>query len=346
MVMKCKRDSDGRSINKRSIQVLRQQAVKAVGRGESATSVAATLGVNVRTVFRWLSNFACGGQNALLTKFSPGRPPKVTPEEMRWIAAAVRDKSPQQMKFEFGLWTLSLIGEMIWRQFGKRLTKPSVGRIMRILGFTPQRPLYRAWQQDPVMVEKWQAEDFPRLRTEAKQAGALIYFADEAGVRSDYHAGTTWAPCGRTPVVKATGRRFGLNVISAVSARGDFRFMVHEGTVTAVVFREFLKRLMLGTKQPIILVVDGHPTHKAKLVKEYVEQQQGKLKLVYLPPYSPQLNPDEQVWGYVKSRVAKQLPENKDQLKQLLVSVLRRLQKLPLLVAAFFRHPECRYALP
>lgn len=323
---------------------MRQQAVKAVGRGESVTSVAAAFGVNIRTVFRWLSDFACGGQNALLAKSIPGRPPKVTSEEMRWIAETVRDKTPQQMRFEFGLWTLSLIGEVIWRQFGKRLTKPSVGRIMRILGFTPQRPLYRAWQQDPVMVEQWQTEAFPRLRAEAKKVGAMIYFADEAGVRSDYHAGTTWAPCGQTPVVKATGRRFGMNVISAVSARGDFRFMVHEGTVTAVVFREFLKRLMAGAKQPIFLVVDGHPTHKAKLVKEYVAQQQGKLKLVYLPPYSPQLNPDEQVWGYVKSRVAKQVPENQVELKQFLVSALRRLQKLPWVVAGFFRHPECRYA--
>jgi transposase len=344
MAMKCKRDSDGRSIDNISLQVMRQQAVKAVGNGQTVNSIAAAFGVNIRTVFRWLSDFACGGQKALLAKAIPGRPPKVTLEEMRWIAETVRDKTPLQMKFEFGLWTLSLIGEVIYRQFGKRLTKPSVGRIMRILGFTPQRPLYRAWQQDPVLVEKWQTEDFPRLRAEAKRAGAVIYFADEAGVRSDYHAGTTWAPCGVTPVVKATGRRFGMNVISAVSARGDFRFMVQEGTVTAVVFREFLKRLMAGAKQPIFLVVDGHPIHKAKLVKDYVEQQQGQLKLVYLPPYSPQLNPDEQVWGYVKSRVAKQLPENKVDLKQRVIGVLRRLQKLPQVVESFFRHPECRYA--
>ncbi len=343
--MKCKRDSDGRAIDHISLQVMRQQAVKAVMGGQSATNVAAAMGVNIRTVFRWLSDFACGGQNALLAKTISGRPPKVTSEELRWIAETVRDKSPWQMKFEFGLWTLSLIGEVIYRQFGKRLTKPSVGRIMRILGFTPQKPLDRAWQQDPVLVEKWQAEEFPALQAEAKQAGAVIYFADEAGVRSDFHAGTTWAPCGKTPIVKATGRRFGLNLISAVSARGDFRFMVHEESVTAKVFREFLRRLMQGAQQPIILVVDGHPIHKAKLVKDYVAEQDGRLKLVYLPPYSPQLNPDEQVWGYVKPRVAKQLPENKIELKRLVVGALRHLQKLPDLVKSFFHHPECRYAM-
>jgi transposase len=296
MAMQCKRDSDGRSIDNISLQVMRQQAVKAVRNGQTVNTVAAAFGVNIRTVFRWLSDFASGGQKALLAKPIPGRPPKVTAEEMRWLAEMVRDKTPLQMQFEFSLWTLSLIGEVLHRRFGKRLTKPSVGRIMRILGFTPQRPLYRAWQQDPVRVEQWQAEDLPRLRAEAKRAGAVIYFADEGEVRSDYHAGTTWAPCRVTPVVKATGRRFGMNVIAAVRARGDFRFMVQEGTVTAVVFREFLQRLMAGAKQPVFLVVDGHLIHKAKLVKDYVEQQQGRLKLVYLPPYSPQLNPDEQVW--------------------------------------------------
>jgi transposase len=135
-------------------------------------------------------------------------------------------------------------------------------------------------------------------------------------------------------------------MISAISSKGDFRFMIQEGTVTAQVFRDFLKRLMVGAKQPIILVVDGHPIHKSKLVKTFVEEQNGKLKLVVLPPYSPQLNPDEQVWGWVKPRVIKQLPQNMAELKRLVMSSLRRLQKLPDVVRSFFRHPDCQYALP
>lgn len=193
-------------------------------------------------------------------------------------------------------------------------------------------------------MEKWQAEDFPALKAEAKRTGAVIYFADEAGVCSDFHAGTTWAPVGPTPTVKTTGRRYGLNLISAVSARGDFRFMVQEGNVTAEVFVEFLKRLLRGAEQPIILVVDGHPIHKAKTVKTFVEQLQGRLKLAYLPSYAAQLNPDEQVWGYIKPRVAKQVPENKIKLKKLVQSAMHRLQKLPHVVKSFFSHPECRYA--
>lgn len=342
--MKCKRDSDGRGLDRHSLQVMRQQAIKAVGNGQTVKSVAQAFGVNIRSVFRWLSAFASGGQKALLAKAATGAKAKVSAEEMRWIAETVRDKTPQQLKFECGLWTLSLIGEVIYRQFGKRLSKPSVSRILRILGFTPQRPLYRAWQQDVVWVEKWCAEEFPKLKAEAKRAGAVIYFADEAGIRSDYHAGTTWAPCGQTPVVKATGRRFGLNLLSAVSGRGDFRFMVHEGAVTAQVFVEFLKRLLVGSLQPIYLVVDGHPIHKAKRVREFVKAQEDRLRLVFLPPYSPHLNPDEQVWGRVKARVAKQLPQNFEELKSRVIRALRRLQKLPQVVQSFFQHPDCQYA--
>src|SRR6059058_1969186 len=119
--MKCKRASDGRKLDHHSLQVMRQQAIKAVREGQSVANVAAAYGVNVTTVFRWLAKFADGGQNALLAKPIPGRPPKVSAEEMRWIALAVKDNTPQQFKFEFGLWTLALMRELINRQFGKSL---------------------------------------------------------------------------------------------------------------------------------------------------------------------------------------------------------------------------------
>jgi transposase len=344
MAMKCKRESDGRKLNHVALEAMRLQAVKAVRGGSTVDSVAKAFGMNIRTLFRWLSAYASGGQEALRAKPVPGRPCKVSEEEMRWIAQTVRDKTPLQMKFEFGLWTLSLIQALILRQFGKPLSLGTVRRVMWLLGFTAQKPLYRAWQQDAVLVEKWRTEEYPKLQAEAKRCGAVIYFADESGMRSDHHAGRTWAPSGETPTVETTGRRFSLNMISAISAKGEMRFMLHEGSVNAEVFLEFLQRLMRSAKQPIILVLDGHPIHKATKVKKYVEKQAGRLKLVYLPPYSPQLNPDEQVWGYVKTRVAKKLPQNKAQLETYLRAVLKRLQKLPDIVRSFFRHPDCQYA--
>lgn len=323
---------------------MRQQAVKAVHEGQHPANVAAAFGVATRTVYDWLAKFADGGQTALLAKPIPGRPSKVSADEMRWLAAAVKDHTPLQFQLESGLWTLSLMRELIHRQFGKSLALASVSRIMKLLGFTVQKPLYQAWQQDAALVRQWDTETFPAIQAEAAAVGATIYFADESGIRSDYHTGTTWAPCGETPVVEVTGRRFSLNMISAVSPRGDFRFMTHAGSVTGGVFKTFLQRLMVGATRPVFVIVDGHPIHKSKLVKDYVASLEGRLKLFYLPPYSPHLNPDEQVWAHVKREVSKRFVQSKDHMKRLALGALRRIQKLPNLVKSFFQQPECQYA--
>lgn len=341
--MKCKRSSDGRKFDHHTLQTMRQQAVRAAREGQHPADIAAAFGVSARAVYDWLAKFADGGQSALLAKPIPGRPPKVNAEEMRWIANAVKDNTPLQFKFDFGLWTLSLIRELINRQFDKTLSLASVSRIMKLLGFTAQKPLYQAWQQDATLVRQWESETFPAIKTEARAVRATIYFADESGIRSDYHTGTTWAPCGQTPVVEVTGRRFSFNMISAVSPRGDFRFMIHEGSVTAEVFKTFLKRLMVGATTPVFVIVDGHPIHKSKLVKDYVASLEGQLKLFILPPYSPHLNPDEQVWAHVKRDVSKRFVQSKDGMKRLALGALRRIQKLPDLVRSFFRQPECQY---
>jgi transposase len=342
--MKCKRSSGGRKLDHHTLQVMRQQAVKAVREGQSVANVAAAYGLSIRTIFSWLAKFADGGQNALLAKPISDHPPKISADEMRWIAQAVRDNSPQQFKFEFGLWTLSLIGELIKRQFGKSLALASLSRVMKLLGFSVQKPLYQARQQDAKLVQQWEAETYPAIKAQVRAEGATIYFADEAGIRSDYHTGTTWAPVGETPVVTVTGRRFSFNMISAVSPRDDFRFMIHEGSVTSATFKEFLTRLMIGATKPVFVVVDDHPIHKSKLVKDYVALLDSQLKLFYLPPYSPQLNPDEQVWAHFNRQVSRRLVQNSDDMKKLALGALRRIQKLPELVKSFFRQPECQYA--
>lgn len=344
--MKCKRDSDGRQLDHVSLQTMRIRAVAAVKRGELVSSVAATFGVNERSVYRWLAAYSSGGQQALQAKPIPGRPTKLKDKHLRWLASMVRNTTPQQHRFEFALWTLTLIGEVIERQFALKLSRSALGRAMAVLGFTPQRPLRRARERDPVLVERWEREDYPAIAAEAKRVGARVFFADEAGMRSDHHAGTTWAPMARTPTVPTTGQRFGINMLSAVAADGRFFFMLHEGRVTAEVFVDFCERLLHDQgDRPVFLVVDGHSTHKARLVRAFVAAQQGRLKLFVLPPYSPHLNPDEQVWGNVKARVAKQSVANKLDLKQKLLGALERLRALPNLIAGFFRHPHCRYIL-
>ena len=195
------------------------------------------------------------------------------------------------------------------------------------------------------MVRRWLEKDYPAIRRRAKREKAQIFFADEAGVRSDYHSGTTWGRRGHTPVVSSTGARFGANLISAISAQGQLRFMLTKGRVTAAVFIEFLKRLLVNATTPIFVVVDGHPTHRAKSVARFVAAQEGQLALFFLPPYSPELNPDEYVWNDLKAHgTGRQMITSLGQLRQMILSHMRQLQKLPALVRSFFHAPTTRYA--
>jgi transposase len=338
------RENDGRRLDHQTLEEMRMRAVAAVEAGRHPEDVAATLGMARSTVFGWIAKYRDGGKQALKARPVPGRPPTLSAEQLGRLYALITGVDPRQLQFEFALWTREMIAELIRREFEVRLSPSAVGRLLRRLGLSPQRPLWRAWQADPEAVERWKTEDFPAIRAQAKKDGATIYFADEAGLRSDYHAGTTWAPTGHTPIVKATGARHSLNMVSAVSAQGRLRFSTYTGSFTAERFIEFCKKLLHDTDRPVYLVVDGHPTHKAKAVKKFVASTDGQLTLFILPAYSPQLNPDEWVWKNVKhDRVGRTSVTNTDDFTAKITSALRRLQKKPHLVRAFFADPDLRY---
>ena len=342
------RENDGRKLDHRTLEVLRLRAVQQVAAGAHPEQVAAALGMHRKTVYGWLAKVRVGGRQALLARPVPGRPRKLSVEQLRKLYALVTGADPRQLQFDFGLWTRDMVRVLIEREFGVALSVTSVGRLLRDLGLSPQRPLWRAWQADPDAVARWKSEEFPAIRAAAKAEGATVYFADEAGIRSDYHAGTTWAPVGKTPVVKATGARHSLNMISAVTAQGLLRFATYTGSFTADRFIEFCTKLLADTERAtgrgVYLIVDGHPVHRAKKVKTFVASTNGRLKLFVLPAYSPQLNPDEWVWKNVKhDRVGRTSAKSREQFIALIRSALRRLQRRPHLVRGFFADPDLAY---
>ena len=325
---------------------IRVCAVRRILDGISVKEVADFLGKSKQAVHAWVRQYNAGGFEGLAGSKSLGANPKLTEKQLQWLKRTLSSKSPLQFMFDFGLWTREIIRELIQKKFGVRLAITSVGAILRKLGLTPQKPLYRAMEQNPERVEKWLKKDYPQIRKIAKKAGATILFADEAGIRSDYHSGTTWGIKGMTPVIESSGSRVSCNMISAVSARGNMRFMVTTKRVNADVFIEFLSRLLKNAKNPIYLIVDGHPTHRSRKTTKYVEAQSGKLKLFFLPPYSPELNPDELVWNQVKNHdIGRRQISSRDELIACAKRALRSLQRNVSKVRSCFESPTTRYAL-
>ena len=338
------RENDGRKLDHKTLEAIRVRAVRQVAEGSHPADVADALGMNRSTVYAWLAKHREGGEAALAAKPVPGRPAKLSGRQLARLYTLIVGKDPRQLSFGFALWTREMVREVIRREFGVRLSVVSVGRLLRKLGLSPQRPVWQAWQQDPDAVARWKATEFPAIRAEAARVGATIWFADEAGVRSDYHAGTTWAPTGQTPVVKSTGARHSVNLVSAVTAKGALRFAAYEGRFTADSFIDFCQRLLHDSDGPVFLVVDGHPTHRAKKVKQFVAATDGQLQIFTLPGYSPHLNPDEWVWKNIKAdRIGRAGVASNADLKAKATSALRRLQQMPHIVRGFFADPHLRY---
>lgn len=340
------RTNDGRKLDHKTLEEIRKRAVERVQAGESPEVVVRTLGFHRSCIYDWLARYRAGGWDGLKAKPLAGRPKKITGTQIRRLYQAIVGKTPLQHRFEFALWTLRLVQWLIYEDLGLKLSRASVARLLKQMGLSCQRPLFRAMEQNAERVEKWKREQYPQIQKLAKESGAEIWFEDESGVRSDYHGGTTWAPKGQTPVVRATGVRYRYNMISAVTARGELRFMLTKKRVTAPIFVVFLQRLMKGMKRPVFLIVDSHPVHRSVKVQKYVASTKGRLQLFFLPPYSPELNPDEQVWAEVKAKgIGRRIITSSSQMFRTLLGLLRSLQRTPRKIRAFFGHPETRYTL-
>jgi transposase len=340
------RTNDARRLDHATLEAMRQRAVRGVQDGESPELVARVMGIDRSTIYGWLAKYRRGGWGALKAKPLFGRPAKLDGRKLKWIYDTVTQKNPLQLKFAFALWTREMVAKLIKDKFNISLSLVSVGRLLAQLGITCQKPLHRALERDEALVQQWLKREYPRIRALAQREKADIYFGDAAHMRSDHHSGRTWGKKGETPVVSSTGARYRMSLISAITSRGHMRFMIKEkGGVNADVFIEFLRRLMIGSKNKIFLIVDRGPAHVARKTKAFVASLGGRLRLFYLPPYSPDRNPDELVWKHLKAdAVGRTSITNFSDFKDKVKSSMLSLQRRPAKIRAFFQKPSLKYA--
>jgi transposase len=337
---------DARSLSPEGQEALRQRAVRAVLRGMKQTAAARTFGVARGTVARWVGQYRQGGE-AALDQRPQGRPaaPKLTGEQQTAIVGLIEGHSPDQLGLPAFLWTRETVATLIKKRFGLALSVWTVGRYLRRWGLTPQKPARRAYEQDPEAVQHWLEVAYPEVRKQAKAEGAEIHWSDEMGVRSDHQAGRTWGRKGQTPVVCGTGQRFRCNVISSLTNQGVLRFRVFQENFNGEVFIDFLRRLVWDRDRKVYLIVDHHPVHLSRKVRWWVGCHHAEIRLIYLPPYSPELNPGEFLNQEVKANAAgRWRPSTRGQMMGNLRSYLRSTQKSQDVVRRYFHAAPVCYA--
>lgn len=337
---------DGRKLDHKALEHMRILAVKRVVEdGEDPSEVMRSLGLCRTSIYPWLRKFHEEGWDALVERIAQGPEPKLDEKQRQQVKRWILGKDPRQYGFDFGLWTRRIVQALIEGKMKVELGLTAVGRLLASLDITPQKPLRRAYERDPAAVDLWLKETYPTLRKRAKRSGATIFFLDEAGFQSDPPLGRTYSLKGHTPVVVTSGQRQSINVISAVTARGEFWAATYTGKLNAEAFVAFLQNFMKGRRGKALLVVDGHPAHKANIVKQYVQSLKGRLELHFLPPYAPDLNPDEFVWSHMKTNGVSKKPLKKNEsMRKRVEQDIANIQGNPELVRSFFSAASVAYA--
>jgi transposase len=342
-------NEDARSLPGAAQAALRKRAVRAVLEGMTQVEVARVFGVHPNAVNRWIKRYREGGWDGLSERRRgrrAGEQAALSERQQQEVITLVRETTPDQLGLPGFLWTRDAVAELIGQRYGVWLAPTTAGRYLRGWGFSPQKPQHRALEQNPAAVARWLAEEFPAIRGQARREGGVVLWLDEMGVRSDAAAGRSWAPVGQTPVIKRTGKRFGVNMLSAISNAGRLRFRLFVGSFNGPVFIDFLRRLLrdCGGRR-VHLIVDGHPVHHAKLVSAWVERHSAQIQLHFLPGYSPELNPVELLNHDVKANAAgRRRPRSAGELRNELQGYLRRRQRQPEVLIRFFDYPTTRYA--
>lgn len=337
-----------RSLSREARHERRAQVIRLREAEHTYDEIAALTGLSRTGVFDICKRHAAKGAQGLHDAAGGrkvGEHRRLDASQENEVQRLIADKTPDQLKMVYALWTRQAVAQLIEQRFGIRLPVRTMGLYLSRWGFTPQKPMKKAYEQSPAAVRKWLEEDYPVIATRAKAEGAEIHWGDESGLRSDDVRGRSFAPKGQTPVVRVNNKRHGLSVISTVTNRGQMRWKIFDGALNTAILIDFLRRLIRGASKKIFLILDNLRVHHAKAVKAWLAKHHEAIEVFYLPSYSPELNPDEMANADLKQAVTKLAPaRTKLQLVKATAQHLRSVQRQPDRIRSYFEHEPVRYA--
>src|SRR5210317_270161 len=311
---------DARKLSTDAQQQLRYQVIRLRKQGRKHSEISAITGVSRCTCSTLWTRYQNTGKKALRIK-QRGRPlgscRTLSPEQEKILQKNMRDKCPDQLKLPFALWTRFAVQQLIKQLWAIDMPIRTVGDYLKRWGFTPQKPLRKAYKQNPEAVKAWLSRAYPGIQKRSKKEDAVIHWGDETGLCNDSYHGRSYAPRGETPAIKLHPRCERVNLISSVTNQGQVRFMVYKNKMNSQTLIKFMKRLIKDTDKKIFLILDNLKVHHSYIVKDWVKEHESEIEIFFLPSYSPELNPDEYLNCDLKQGVHSGIPaRSKKQLKQ------------------------------
>ena len=338
---------DARSLSAQSQEDLRHRVIQAVTeKGVTQVQAARVFGVSRQAIYTWLTRYKAAGDKGLASR-RRGRPsqPRLKAAQARAVQRFIRDRCPDQLKLPFVLWTREAVQQLIADRMGVQVSIRTVGRYLKRWGFTPQKPLKRAYERDPDAVALWLETEYPQIREQALKENATLWWADEMGMRMDDQGGRSYSMKGQTPVIPGSGQRARCSMMSAITNRGQLCFRVFKGNLNSDVFIDFLHRLKHQSDRKLFVIVDRHPVHRSEKTQKWIDKHADNVRLIHLPAYSPDLNPDEMLNQDVKSNAVRtKRPPTLQQMMDNVRAYLRNRQRKRASVKRYFDAPSVRYA--
>jgi transposase len=340
---------DGRRLSAEALHERHRAIVRAFKRGLNKAEVSRQLGVSYSAVCTTIWDYEREGAKALAPEARgrrTGTGRRLDDEQAAHIRRLICDKRPEQLKMDFFLWSRAAVMQLIEHECGLKLGVRTVGKYLTRWGFTPQKPIKKAYEQRPEAVKAWLDEHYPAIEAKAKAEGGEIHWGDETGVVNTDVRGRGYAPKGQTPVAMAVGgSREKLSMISTVTNQGKARWMIIDGAFNGDRLIEFFEALIKDAPRKVYLILDNLGVHHCKPVKAWLAKHTEQMEVFYLPSYSPELNPDERLNAGLKhalgSRVAMR---TKAKLRQATENHMRELETQPDKVRAYFQDQRVKYA--